>query len=71
VVIEDHVSPGGFGSLVRDALAGVEPLRLLCRGWPRAVLPWGTEAAIRRTYRMDVESLHEDIRAFTRNRPAP
>jgi 1-deoxy-D-xylulose-5-phosphate synthase len=68
VIIEDHVSPGGFGSLAREALAGVEPVRLLCRGWPRDILPWGTEATIRRTYRMDVESLREDIQAFVRGR---
>jgi 1-deoxy-D-xylulose-5-phosphate synthase len=66
VVIEDHVSPGGFGSLARDALAGVAPVRMLCRGWPREVLPWGTEAAIRRTYRLDVGSLCADIQAFVR-----
>ncbi len=70
VTIEDHVSPGGFGTLAREALAGVEPLRLLCRGWPREVLPWGTEAAIRRTYRMDVPSLREDVRAFVRGTTA-
>jgi 1-deoxy-D-xylulose-5-phosphate synthase len=71
VILEDHVSPGGFGSLAREALAGVEPVRLLCRGWPREILPWGTEAAIRRLHRLDVESLHEDIRAFVRSCPAP
>jgi 1-deoxy-D-xylulose-5-phosphate synthase len=71
VTIEDHVAPGGFGSLAREALAGVEPLRMLCRGWPREILPWGTDTTIRHTYRMDVESLRADIRAFVRGTPTP
>ncbi len=63
VVIENHLEAGGFGALVKDALAG-QPVRLLCRGWPREVLPWGAEAAIRRRYRMDAAALAEDVRAF-------
>jgi 1-deoxy-D-xylulose-5-phosphate synthase len=71
VVVENHVELGGFGTLVRDALAGPHPVRLLCRGWPREVLPWGSEAAIRRRFRMDAESLTEDVRAFVRAGAAP
>lgn len=70
VTLENHVVEGGFGTLVRAALAGPEPLRILCRGWPREVLPWGTEAGIRRRYRMDVASLAEDVRAFVRGTPS-
>jgi 1-deoxy-D-xylulose-5-phosphate synthase len=66
VVVENHVETGGFGTLVQATLAGPQPVRLLCRGWPREVLPWGAEAAIRRRYRMDVESLAEDVRALVR-----
>lgn len=71
VVVENHVVSGGFGTLVRDALAGPTPVRVLCRGWPREVLPWGSEAAIRSRYRMDVESLVADVRDFVRGGEAP
>ena len=61
----------GFGTLVRDALAGPTPVRVLCCGWPREVLPWGSEAAIRSRYRMDVESLVADVRDFVRGGETP
>jgi len=71
VVVENHVSAGGFSSQVRDVLAGPTPVRLLCRGWPRETLPWGPEAAIRCRYRMDVESLTADIRDFLQGGVVP
>jgi len=70
VTIENHVAEGGFGALVRAALAGPASQRILTRGWPREILPWGTEAGIRRQYRMDVPSLTADIRAFVQSRQA-
>ncbi|MBN2448884.1 MAG: 1-deoxy-D-xylulose-5-phosphate synthase [Lentisphaeria bacterium] len=66
VTIENHCLEGGFGALVREELAGTDHLRLLCRGWPREVVPWGTEAGIRRKYRMDPEALTADILAALR-----
>jgi 1-deoxy-D-xylulose-5-phosphate synthase len=65
VVLEDHCSEGGFGSLVRELLPG-DKERLLCLGWPREPVPWGTADGIRRRYRLDTDSFAEDILAFCR-----
>ncbi|NLF16189.1 MAG: 1-deoxy-D-xylulose-5-phosphate synthase [Lentisphaerae bacterium] len=70
VTLEDHVVEGGFGTLVRAALADCGPARILSLGWPREILPWGTEDGIRRQYRLDTAALVDDIRAFVRGHAA-
>lgn len=66
VTIEDHVCEAGLGAMVAEALAGEGGVRLLQRGWPREPVACGTCAGLRRTHRLDTESLAEDIAAFVR-----
>ncbi len=64
VTLEDHCMTGGFASLVKEVLSGEGGVRLLCRGWPNSVIPWGTQVGIRRRLGLDTASLAADILAF-------
>jgi len=64
VTLEDHCVEGGFGSLVNEVLAPIDGPRILCRGWPRDVIPWGTESEIRAQFGLDVDTLVSDVRQF-------
>ncbi|OPZ28697.1 MAG: 1-deoxy-D-xylulose-5-phosphate synthase [Lentisphaerae bacterium ADurb.BinA184] len=64
VTIENHGVEGGFGSLAADALVGRPGVRLLRKGWPRAVVPFGSEAGLRRSHGLDPEALAIEIEAF-------
>lgn len=69
VTLEDHCVQGGFADVVREALVEQEGVRLLCRGWPRQIIPWGTQEGICRKFRLDRESLVSDIREFLGRSP--
>lgn len=66
VTLENHCVDGGFGSLVREEVSQCDGGRVLCRGWPHEVIPWGTESGLRRQFRLDAETLVEDILQFVR-----
>jgi transketolase C-terminal domain/subunit len=64
VVWENHCRDTGLGSMAREAFAGKGGDRILVRGWPNQIIPWGTEAGIRRKYRMDAKAVADDISAL-------
>lgn len=64
VTLENHCMEGGFAGIAAESLQHMPGSAMLHRGWPREVIPWGTESGIRKKYRMDAESLAEDIRSF-------
>jgi 1-deoxy-D-xylulose-5-phosphate synthase len=64
VTLEDHVMSGGLASLTDSALAGCGDVRVLHRGWPREIIPWGTETGIRTKFGLEAEQLAADIKAF-------
>lgn len=67
VTLENHVLVGGLASLAAETVAASgKPARLLHRGWPNSVLPWGQESDIRQRCRLDTPSLADDIAAFAR-----
>jgi 1-deoxy-D-xylulose-5-phosphate synthase len=58
VCLEDHCVAGGFGSTVRDELAGQPGSeRVLALGWPQEIVTWGTIPGLRQRYGLDVPSL--------------
>ena len=66
VTLENHVLAGGLADIAREALQGVPNVRLLCRGWPVDLVPFGTEPQQRQQYRLTTETLTEDILKFLR-----
>jgi 1-deoxy-D-xylulose-5-phosphate synthase len=64
VTLEDHVECAGLGLLAAATLQPLGQARLLARGYPREIVPFGTVEQIRRQYRLDPESLAEDIGRF-------
>lgn len=66
VTIENHVLAGGLADIAREALQGLPNVRLLCRGWPIDIIPFGTERRQRELYRLTPETLAEDIIGFLR-----
>ena len=71
VVLENHCLSGGFSDQVRAALGPDAGVRLLCRGWPRQIVRWGTEAGIRNEHGLDTERLTADILRFVRDDNSP
>jgi len=67
VTLEDHCVRGGLGAVAAEHLDGRLRTPHLARGWPLEVLPWGAVEELRRRYRLDAESLAEDIRRFLEN----
>lgn len=61
VTLENHSVEGGFAGIVNDALCNTDGVRVLNKGWPREIIPWGTEAGIRKKYRLDAEAIASDI----------
>lgn len=67
VTLENHGLAGGFATLTDEIIAATgRGCRLLHRGWPNVVLPWGQEAELRRQFRLDAASLVADIAVFVR-----
>ena len=64
VTLEDHNIDGGLGTVVRASLAGMDGVRILCRGWPREIIPWGTVEGIRRKYGLTPAALVREIQEF-------
>jgi 1-deoxy-D-xylulose-5-phosphate synthase len=64
VVLEDHCVEGGFASSVAEALAGMDGVRLLKRGWPREIVPWGSQEGLRRKFGLTVSQLTGEIADF-------
>ncbi|MCF7854114.1 MAG: 1-deoxy-D-xylulose-5-phosphate synthase [Candidatus Pacebacteria bacterium] len=67
VTLEDHTVPGGLASVVTSALTGISEARLLTKGWPETVVPWGTDTGIRKTFGLGREDLCAAIEAFLQN----
>jgi len=53
IVLENHCSEGGFGSAVAEFATDIPGARVVRKGWPRTVLPWGAVAALRAEYGLD------------------
>ena len=66
VTLENHVTTGGFATLTDELLAGRRSCRIVHRGWPAVVLPWGPENQLREQFRLDRDSLVCDVRNFLR-----
>jgi 1-deoxy-D-xylulose-5-phosphate synthase len=64
VTLEDHGLCGGLGSLAAETLVGHDRVRLLSRGWPRRVVPWGTIPGLRRREGLDLTQFAADVRSF-------
>jgi 1-deoxy-D-xylulose-5-phosphate synthase len=65
VTLENHCVEGGLATLVgTEVQKHGMPTKMLCKGWPRAVVPWGSEDGIRRKFRLDTDSLAADIADF-------
>lgn len=67
VVLEDHYLAGGFGEALSGALPPDARAKVLVRGWPQEVIPWGTVAGIREKFRLDTPALIADIRTFVQD----
>jgi len=66
VVLENHCVEGGFASLVKEVAAGHGPTRVLSLGWPRQVIPWGSEDGLRHKFGLDREQLVSTAVEFVR-----
>lgn len=66
VTIEDHAIAAGFGNMAAAELVGCAHSRLLIRGWPEDIVPWGSDDGIRAKFRLTSQQLSEDIAGFVK-----
>lgn len=65
VTLENHCVEGGLATLVASEAQGRRgATRMLTKGWPREVVPWGSEEGIRRNFGLDTDGLVADIASF-------
>ncbi len=61
ITLEDHYTEGGLASIARDAIANKPTKGLLCKGYPKEIIPWGKTNDIRQKFRLLPDQIAEDI----------
>lgn len=61
VTIENGALAGGFGSAVREALAGCSALRVMSYGWPDEFIEQGSVEEIEKEFKFTAEDIASDV----------